>query len=361
MAAINPYGKLDEAEQERLMARRRSRRRITIITVSSIILVAVVVAAVVGSAASQTKGNKSNGSLSSSVKAVCSSTLYPDSCYHSLAPLVKSGNLNPQGIYKLSLQVAIDQLAKTSKNFNDDAIRKLNITDQRSVAAIRSCQELFDLALDHLNSSLSVKTTKLSEAFDDLRTWLSSAGTYQQTCIDELESVPIGLGSFVDENFKNSTEYTSNSLAIMSSFEESINALGAIKRRRRLMSLVDEPEWVSFEDRKLLQAPVNTSVVVDVVVAKDGSGKYKTIGDALKNVPDKSKKRFVIYVKKGVYVENVRVEKSKWNVMMVGDGKDATIVSGSLNVVDGTPTFQSATFGNYILIQFTHSNKIYIE
>lgn len=351
MAAINPYGKLDEAEQERLMARRRSRRRITIIAVSSITLVAVVVAAVVGT--SQTKDNKSNGSVSSSVKAVCSSTLYPDSCYNSLAPLAKSGNLNPQDIYKLSLQVAIDQLSKTSNNFNDDAIRRLNITDQRTVAAIRSCQELFDLALDHLNSSLSVETTKLSEAFDDLRTWLSSAGTYQETCIDELESVPIGLSSFADENFKNSTEYTSNSLAIVSSFEESINALGAIKRRRRLMSRVEEPEWVSFEDRKLLQAPLNLSVVVveaDAVVAKDGSGKYKTIGDALKNVPDKSKNRFVIYVKKGVYVENVRVEKSKWNVMMVGDGKDASIVSGNLNVVDGTPTFQSATFGNYTLI-----------
>ncbi|KAK4431584.1 putative pectinesterase/pectinesterase inhibitor 46 [Sesamum alatum] len=44
------------------------------------------------------------------------------------------------------------------------------------------------------------------------------------------------------------------------------------------------------------------------------------------------------------YVENVIVEKTKWNVMMVGDGKDATIVSGGLNFVDGTPTFKTATF-----------------
>ncbi|KAL2248597.1 probable pectinesterase/pectinesterase inhibitor 46 [Sesamum indicum] len=341
MASMNPYGKLDEAEQERLVARRRTRRRITIIAISSIVLVAMIVGAVVG--ASQTKANKSRAddeSPSSNIKAICSSTLYPNSCYNSLAPIVKSGSVKPQDLYKLSVQVAMNELSKASKNF--DGIKKLNITDQRTLAAIESCQELLSLALDHLNSSLSVEDLKFLEVFDDLRTWLSSAGTYQQTCIDELEYASIGLSTFMNDNFKNSTEYTSNSLAIVTTFEESISALGAIGRRR-LMSVGGVPEWLPYKERKLLQTP-SSSIKADAVVAKDGSGKYKTIGAALKDVPDKSKKRFVIYVKKGVYVENVRIEKSKWNVMMVGDGKNATIVSGSLNVVDGTPTFQSATF-----------------
>ncbi|KAK4436354.1 putative pectinesterase/pectinesterase inhibitor 46 [Sesamum alatum] len=342
MATMNPYGKLDEAEQERLAARRRTRRRITIIGISSIFLVAVIVGAVVG--ASQTKANKSRAddqSPSSAIKAVCSATLYPDSCYNSLAPVVKSGSVKPQDLYRLSVEVALNELSKASKNF--DGIKKLNITDQRTLAAIESCQELLSLALDHLNSSLSVEDLKFLEVFDDLRTWLSSAGTYQQTCIDELEYASIGLNTFLNENFKNSTEYTSNSLAIVTTFEESISSLGAIGRRRRLMSVGGAPEWLSYNERKLLQTP-SSSIKADAVVAKDGSGKYKTIGAALKDVPDKSKKRFVIYVKKGVYVENVRIESSKWNVMMVGDGKNATIVSGSLNVIDGTPTFQSATF-----------------
>lgn len=83
----------------------------------------------------------------------------------------------------------------------------------------------------------------------------------------------------------------------------------------------------------------------DIVVAKDGSGKYRTISEALKHVADKSKKRVVIYVKKGIYYENVRVEKTKWNVMIIGDGMTSSVVSGKLNFVDGTPTFSSATFG----------------
>ncbi|CAI9771851.1 unnamed protein product [Fraxinus pennsylvanica] len=185
---------------------------------------------------------------------------------------------------------------------------------------------------------------KLFEAFEDLRTWLSYAGTYQQTCIDGLENASNGLISIMVQNLKNSTEYTSNSGAIIISIEESIGSLGGIGRNR-LMSFSGsaEPNWLSFKDRKLLQAP-SSKIKADVVVAKDDSGKYKTISAALEAVPEKSKKRFVVYVKKGLYVENVRVEKTKWNVMILGYGQDETNVSGSLNFVDGTPTFQSATF-----------------
>jgi len=83
----------------------------------------------------------------------------------------------------------------------------------------------------------------------------------------------------------------------------------------------------------------------DIVVAKDGSAKYKKISYALKHVPNESNKRTVMYVKREVYYENVRVEKTKWNVMMIGNGMTSTIVSASLNFVDGTPTFSTATFG----------------
>ena len=83
----------------------------------------------------------------------------------------------------------------------------------------------------------------------------------------------------------------------------------------------------------------------DAVVAKDGSGQYKTIGDALKLVKKKSLKRFVVYVKKGVYVENIDLDKNTWNVMIYGDGMTETIVSGGRNFMDGTPTFETATFG----------------
>ena len=58
-----------------------------------------------------------------------------------------------------------------------------------------------------------------------------------------------------------------------------------------------------------------------------------------------SKTRFIIYVKRGTYNEIVHIGKLKTNVTIVGDGSDATIITGSLNFKDGTKTFDSATVG----------------
>ncbi|KAF3573245.1 hypothetical protein F2Q69_00063519 [Brassica cretica] len=81
----------------------------------------------------------------------------------------------------------------------------------------------------------------------------------------------------------------------------------------------------------------------NVVVAKDGTGKYKTVNEAVLAAPENSNSRYVIYVKKGVYKETIDIGKKKKNLMLVGDGKDVTIITGSLNVVDGSTTFRSAT------------------
>jgi hypothetical protein len=169
-------------------------------------------------------------------------------------------------------------------------------------------------------------------------------GTYQQTCIDGLEQAEEALKSSITTNLKNSTEFTSNSLAIITWLNKAASSVNF----RRLLSLShqnEEPNWLHHKDRKLLQKDTDLKKKADIVVAKDGSGKYKTISAALKHVPNKSDNRTVIYVKKGIYYENVRVEKTKWNVMIIGDGMNVTIVSGSLNFIDGTPTFSTATFG----------------
>lgn len=86
---------------------------------------------------------------------------------------------------------------------------------------------------------------------------------------------------------------------------------------------------------------------IDAVVASDGSGQFARIGDALKAVPDNSGTRFVIYVKEGVYVENVVVEATKSNVMIIGDGMDSTVVSGSLSTAEESSMFSTATFGMF--------------
>ncbi|PIA43271.1 hypothetical protein AQUCO_02000597v1 [Aquilegia coerulea] len=347
--SFKAYGKVNPLDQEYLEARRRTRKRIIIITLSTIVLVAVIVGAVVGtSMQSNGKSNSSKNSAgsgaqstSSTIKAVCDVTLYPDTCYTSLSQAVNSSHLDPEKLFNVSIQVALQELLRASEHFSKDILE--GITGNISVAVLRNCRDVLSLAIDYLNTTLtSSHDVTLPQVLDDVKTWLSAAGTYQQTCLEGFENVTDTVRTTVFEYLKNSTEFTSNSLAIITGLS---NVANSFKLRRLLTSTTTDqfPSWLTSHDRKLLQSS-NVRPMADAVVAKDGSGKYKTINAALNAVPDKSTKRFVIYVKKGVYYENVRVEKPKWNVLMYGDGKDATIVSGSLNVVDGTPTFSTATF-----------------
>jgi pectinesterase len=88
---------------------------------------------------------------------------------------------------------------------------------------------------------------------------------------------------------------------------------------------------------------------VDVVVAQDGSGRYRTVSEAVARAPNHSKRKYVIYVKRGVYHENVEVRKKKTNIVIVGEGMGETVISGSRSFSSGWTTFRSATFGNFIL------------
>ncbi|KAK8478307.1 hypothetical protein V6N13_092230 [Hibiscus sabdariffa] len=350
MSTFRPYGKVNEFDQAMLQAdRKRTRRRIAIICFSFIVLVTVIVGAVLettrnskGDSATDNDGNNPSSPVSTSIKAVCDVTLYKDSCYNSLSPMANSTELKPQDIFRLSMEVAVSEISKASRYFSVDkgAFKGDNMT----VSAMENCRELLSLAVDHLNDSLSsTAATSIEAAVDDLRTWLSSAQTYQQTCIDGFREID---NDSVDNRLKPSLELTSNSLAIITWISKVTSAFNL--NRRRLMNF-DAPrqdhQWRLHGERVLAESSDKLKKKADIIVAKDGSGKYKTITEAMKAVAEKNKKqRTIIYVKKGVYKENVRVEKNKWNVTMVGDGMNSTIITWNLNFVDGTPTYSTATF-----------------
>ncbi|XP_010418644.1 PREDICTED: putative pectinesterase/pectinesterase inhibitor 24 [Camelina sativa] len=331
------YGKVDECEHVMLEARRKTRKRIAIIAVSLIVLAIIVVGAVLGTMAhkksSETVEIKNNGdSISASIKAVCDVTLHKDKCMETFRSAPNASSLNPEELFKFAVKITIAEVSKALNAFSSSNDEKSNIT-------MDACAELLDLTIDNLNNTLTSSSNgdvTVPELVDDLRTWLSSAETYQETCVETLSP---DMKPFGESHLKNSTEMTSNALAI-------ITWLGKIADsftlRRRLLTTADVE--VGFHvGRRLLQS-TDLKKVAHIVVAKDGSGKYRTISRALKDVPEKSEKRTIIYVKKGVYFENVRVEKKMWNVVVVGDGESKSIVSGRLNVIDGTPTFKTATF-----------------
>ena len=342
------YGKVDELEQQAF--RQKTRRRLIIIFISLLLLIALLVGAVVGIVVHKRNSSSSSTTTSpppteltppASLKTLCSVTQYPSSCQSSLQ---NSNTTDPVFLFKLSLRVATDSLSKLSdytSNFNSTT------GDPKVEAAIKICRSVFEDAIDTLNDTVSsMEVDRHSEKFlspsriEDLKTWLSTTITDQETCLDALRDLnQTTVLQDLQTAMANSTEFTSNSLAIVTKILGLLADFN-IPIHRKLMGL---PEWVSSGDRRLLQ---ENNVTAHVTVSKDGKGQYTTIQDAVAAVPKKSKERFIIHVKEGIYEENVILDKSKWNVMMYGDGRTKTIVSGHLNFIDGTPTFSTATFGN---------------
>nr|CAB3478543.1 unnamed protein product [Digitaria exilis] len=227
--------------------------------------------------------------------------------------------------------------------------RRASSDDPRSRqqrAALADCVQLMDLARDRLADA---DASVADDDDDDARTWLSAALTYYSTCADGVGEGP--LRDAVGARVAPLKSLASASLAVLNagggeggSGEDVLDA-----------EVVADafPTWVPVRDRALMEQGA-VKVKADVVVAQDGSGKYRTVKEAVDAAPEGGKTRYVIYVKKGVYKENVEVGKKKRELMIVGDGMDATVITGSLNVVDGATTFNSATLavaGDGIILQ----------
>ncbi|PIA43270.1 hypothetical protein AQUCO_02000596v1 [Aquilegia coerulea] len=371
------YGKVDEVEERAFQ--QKTRRRIIIISVSAIVLVTVIIGAVVGTLIHKNNNNTPSQSPTrstqpasiSSIKAVCSVTQYPESCFSSLSSSLKDSNIknaaDPEQLFKLSMQIALNELSKLS-SIPDKLIPNIN-EDPLVKATLQNCKVLFEDSIDELNSSISSmevvpgQNLLTSIKIEDIKTWVSTAITNQETCLDGLdETKKSELLSQMKIAMKNSTEFSSNSLAIVSKIMTVLDDLNLPPiHRRKLLGRggggdtdtdTDDfqfPKWVHPGDRirRLLQdteTGTNNLITPDLTVAKDGTGNYRSISEAVAAVGKKNKTRTVIYVKQGKYAENVLVDKAHWNIMMYGDGMTKTIVSGNLNFIDGTPTFSTATF-----------------
>lgn len=175
----------------------------------------------------------------------------------------------------------------------------------------------------------------------DIQTWLSAALTFQQTCKDSVES-HVPSNAYMAEIYKHMeflSELASNHLALANRI--GANQLGK-PAARRLLDRESFPSWVSTGDRKLLQA---TEIKANAVVAKDGSGNYKTVSEAIAAA---SGGRFVIYVKAGTYNEKINTNKD--GITLIGDGKYSTVITAGGSVGKGGSSLRgSATFSEFFL------------
>ena len=221
------------------------------------------------------------------------------------------------------------------------------------VDPIHDCLELLDDTLEMLSRITS------SDDEEDVHTWLSATLTKQDTCEQSLQekSNSYNHGIAMDFVARNLSGLLTNALELFVSVKS--------KPQRLLSEHEHFPRFVtSPEERRVLEAPVK-ELKIDAVVAADGSGTHKTVGEALLATSlASSGGRTVIHLKAGTYNENIDIPTKQKNVMLVGDGKGRTVIVGSRSNRGGYTTYKTATVGKILLfndyINSFHSIKINI-
>ncbi|KAJ9168114.1 hypothetical protein P3X46_019676 [Hevea brasiliensis] len=356
------------SERRRLEREQKFKKRVTIAVITLFVLLVIIAAGIFVIVSDNTKNStkqekkapqtqesaKQVAHIQRVIKSVCNATTYKETCLSSLKKEVKKNPsaAHPKEILKLAIEATNDEIEKVL-----DKASSFKFKTPREKAAFDDCIELIENAKQELNDSISharVDVRKLTKNEPELNNWLSAVMSYQQTCID---GFPEGkLKSDMEKTFKAAKELTSNSLAMVSALTSLLQSFQISKSNRRLLakepnsSSMDKdglPRWISHEDRRMLKGAARADAgkpKPNAVVAKDGSGDFKTIAAALAAMPAKYEGRYVIYVKAGVYDETVTVTKKMVNVTIFGDGSQKTIVTGSKNYADGVQTFRTATF-----------------
>eukprot|EP00258_Populus_trichocarpa_P019703 XP_006385198.2 pectinesterase [Populus trichocarpa] len=260
---------------------------------------------------------------------------------------------DPKTVILNNINKTIDAI--NSKKIRDDKILSTEDLTAQQKTALKDCRQNYDSSLadldnvwGELNRNPNKKKLQQKSYAAELQTKVSSCISGQQSCLDGFSHSWLSrlfrkaLGPSED----NAGKMCSNALALINKLIEDTDAIANRLKTtsRKLMEEDDSdegwPEWLSVTDRRLFQSSLLTP---DVVVAADGSGKYRTVSAAVAAAPKHSAKRYIIKIKAGVYRENVEVPSEKTNIMFLGDGRKKTIITASRNVVDGGTTYHSAT------------------
>ncbi|MGD7217225.1 pectinesterase family protein, partial [Ralstonia pseudosolanacearum] len=322
--------------------------------ISLILVVGVVIGTI--AIANRGKGNApsgdaSTGGLSSGMKAaetLCSPTDYKDACMEALRPVAeKDGNASPRDFVAGAFEATMNEVKRALEKSGSLESSASKDYDKQSM---KSCKDLMDAAEYELKAAIEKVKNRdeesAEELLDDLNAWLSSVTANSESCLDDLQDPE--LKKSMKEVLEKVGQLTDNALAIIDEVAKLIGGINITipdfgQSSRKLLAADGYPSWLSAADRKLLAAGNHPRP--NAVVAKDGSGQYRTITAAVNAYPKNNRGKYVIYVKAGIYDEFVEIPKKMTNVYMYGDGHDKTIIRGSKNFkLKGIPTMQTASF-----------------
>ncbi|XP_074294594.1 putative pectinesterase/pectinesterase inhibitor 21 [Silene latifolia] len=305
--------------------------------------------------------NNPLSTTSKAIQAICNPTDYKEACVRSLTPIAYNKTASPKDYIQGAINATINAIIQSIEH-SKDLSKEAN--DPLNQMAFNDCKELLQFAIDELNDAfnnvVSDQLHTINEREYELKNWLSATIAYQESCIDGINKDELKEKMAI--NLKDASHLSSNILAIISEIVPVLNSFGLqtsnVSLNRRLLHVPKNdndndndldhegyPSWLPSGDRKLLRRINMNNPRPNVIVAQDGSGQFRTINAALRAYPKGLRGRYVIYVKAGIYNEQVLITKDQVNIFMFGDGPRRTIVTGRQSV-NGTKTttYQSATF-----------------
>ncbi|KAK1312902.1 putative pectinesterase/pectinesterase inhibitor 51 [Acorus calamus] len=275
----------------------------------------------------------------------CQATRTPDTCASSLTsppsdPLPP--NPTTADLISLSLSLPIRSLP-AAQSMSQSILQSSQPSNLNKSNAARNCLELLSFSATRLNSTAQI----LQRGGDQIKTsraYTSAALLYQYDCWSALKYVN-------DSQQVNAT--MSYLLSLIGFTSDSLSMLVALDRSGPDTSRWGPPktERDGYFERTgsgggLAEGGVPGDLVVDATVCKGGGCEYRTVQDAVDRAPVWGDRRFVIYIKAGVYDEIVRVPFERTNVVFLGEGMGKTVITGNLNVgMVGVSTYNTATVG----------------
>ncbi|GKV39693.1 hypothetical protein SLEP1_g47425 [Rubroshorea leprosula] len=308
----------------------------------------------------------------------CKSTPYPKLC-RSILSAFKSSPSDPYHYGKFTVKQCLKQARKLSIIINHYlAGKRAAALSPMEALAMQDCGQLAELNVDYLEKiSMELKGAKdmTGELADRVTSLLSGVVTNQQTCYDGLVEAKSGFAGALAEPLGNMTRLYSVSLALVShaldrKLEKSnhgfLSKPSAV--REPLDTLIRALRKSSGRgntvERTLSELQGNGILINNTVnVSPNGTDTFTNISDAIAIAPRNLKPDngyFVVYVRQGYYEEYVVVPKNKNNILLIGDGINKTIITGSHNRADNWTTYNSSTFAvsgeRFVAVDITFRN-----
>lgn len=220
----------------------------------------------------------------------CEGTLYTQLCVSTLLALPDLTSKSLPELISGTINRTMYEVGVSYSNCSGirNKFRKIKKIEN---VALTDCLELFSDTIDELTLALADLSTKalVSKHYHDLQTLLSAAMTNQYTCLDGFAYSRGNVRKTIKTSLYNISRHVSNSLVMLKKIS-GVNASKSAAFPDHGNMKRGFPSWLSSKDRKLLQAPPNATNF-DLIVAKDGTGNFTTIGQAVAAAPNSSTTR----------------------------------------------------------------------